>query len=272
MIRQIKGRALQLLKSNPKRYLKLILFVFLASILVGIAYMFATLLTIMFGAMLAFLAVRSFALVIILGIFLVTFVAILYALKAGIVNLLVDWQNYKMVLFDRGTSDRFNMLAHFSLLFHLILLDVVKGIIIGLCSLLLIVPGVMVGLSLSQSCNLYIDAYEHGNHISIIDAMKTSSNIMRGHKMDLFVLNLVFGIEYAVLALISSLLLPVSSFLTGVIMILLTCVIVFILLYFTQSNSIFYNKLLEEQGVPLNNSYQDNYNYQQPYNAQSQYY
>ena len=62
------------------------------------------------------------------------------------------------------------------------------GIIVSIGTILLIIPGIILSFMYSQVYYIMAENPE----MSIIDCLKESSRIMKGHKMDLFVLELSF--------------------------------------------------------------------------------
>ena len=62
------------------------------------------------------------------------------------------------------------------------------GIIVSIGTILLIIPGIILSFMYSQAYYIMAENLE----MSIIDCLKESSRIMKGHKMDLFVLELSF--------------------------------------------------------------------------------
>lgn len=62
------------------------------------------------------------------------------------------------------------------------------GIIVSIGTILLIIPGIILSFMYSQVYYIMAENPE----MSIIDGLKESSRIMKGHKMDLFVLELSF--------------------------------------------------------------------------------
>ena len=62
------------------------------------------------------------------------------------------------------------------------------GIIVSIGTILLIIPGIILSFMYSQVYYIMAENPE----MSIIDCLKVSSRIMKGHKMDLFVLELSF--------------------------------------------------------------------------------
>ena len=62
------------------------------------------------------------------------------------------------------------------------------GLAVSISCLFFIIPGIIVGLMLSQTSFIMKDDPQ----IGFVDAMKESSNLMKGHKMELFWLTLSF--------------------------------------------------------------------------------
>lgn len=117
----------------------------------------------------------------------------------------------------------FNNFGNALLAYFLMILIVVLGII------LLIVPGIIAALALSQT--FYVMNDNPG--ISATDAMSKSHEMMKGHRMDLFILYLSF-IGWALLCV-------------------LTLGLGFIVLgpYITTSATLFYNDLANHKGEEL---------------------
>ncbi len=89
--------------------------------------------------------------------------------------------------------------------------------------LLLIIPGIIAALALSQTYRVMKD----NPHLDIIESMKRSRDIMQGHKTDLFILNLSF-IGWSILCL----------FTVGI-------GFLWLVPYVNTTNTIFYNKLVD---------------------------
>ena len=83
----------------------------------------------------------------------------------------------------------FDIFKNTNLCGNALLLEILISVFTFLWSLLLIVPGIIKGLSYSMAP--YILA-EKEYYISSSDAIKESMEMMEGHKMDLFVLSLSF--------------------------------------------------------------------------------
>jgi len=102
-------------------------------------------------------------------------------------------------------------------------------LVIAVGFILLIVPGIMAAMALSQTFNIMRD----DPSIGAVDALKKSNQLMDGHKMDFFLFNLSF-IGWALLCI-------------------LTLGLGFLILgpYVSTSNAIFYNHLTGHQDQQL---------------------
>ena len=69
-----------------------------------------------------------------------------------------------------------------------LIIMILTGIAVSIGYMILIVPGIILGLMFSQSFFVLVD----NNDISAIDCMKASCDMMKGNKMYLFVLMLSF--------------------------------------------------------------------------------
>ena len=81
-----------------------------------------------------------------------------------------------------------NLLDGFVLLPRFLLLALLEGLIVGLLSLLLIVPGIIASYRYRMAVYLMIDHPEMG----LVECLRESGRMMRGHKMELFMLDLSF--------------------------------------------------------------------------------
>ena len=81
-----------------------------------------------------------------------------------------------------------------NMFFKYITLVIFVGVIVAIGFIFLIIPGIILSLAFSQTMYIMLDNPE----ISTIDAMKESYNMMNGHKLDYFVLQLSF-IGWAIL-------------------------------------------------------------------------
>lgn len=81
-----------------------------------------------------------------------------------------------------------NLLDGFSFWWKLLILDLLQSLLIGLWSLLLIVPGVMAHYRYAQALYILIDDPAK----SPVQCLRESKAMMNGHKMELFKLDLSF--------------------------------------------------------------------------------
>lgn len=95
---------------------------------------------------------------------------------------------YLMCLADTGRSD-FNLLfTGFSRFVETLVAGLLMSLAVSVGMILLIVPGIILGLGLSMTFFIMAD----DRNISGIDALQASWNMMNGHKMELFCLILRF--------------------------------------------------------------------------------
>ena len=85
-----------------------------------------------------------------------------------------------------GTACYENLLDGFGLWWKIILMSLLESVIIFALSLLLIFPGIIIAYSYRQSLYILIDHPE----LSPIKCMKLSRQLMKGHKLELFKLDL----------------------------------------------------------------------------------
>lgn len=81
-----------------------------------------------------------------------------------------------------------NLLDGFGFWWKLLILDLLQSLLIGLWSLLLIVPGVMAHYRYAQALYILIDDPTK----SPVQCLRESKSMMNGHKMELFKLDLSF--------------------------------------------------------------------------------
>ena len=81
-----------------------------------------------------------------------------------------------------------NLFDGFSIFLRALWLTILIGIFIFLWSLLFIIPGIIAGYRYSQAMYLLIDNPDMG----AMDCIRASSQLMKGHKWELFVLQLSF--------------------------------------------------------------------------------
>lgn len=91
-----------------------------------------------------------------------------------------------------------NLLDGFGLWWRVILLKIVSGIFVALWSLLLFVPGLIAEYRYRMAIYILIDHPE----MSVMDCIRESKRMMKGHKWELFMLDLSF-IGWTILSSIS---------------------------------------------------------------------
>lgn len=105
---------------------------------------------------------------------------------------------------------------------QLLIADILTGIIIGLCTLLFVIPGIIMALAYAMVNFIIIDSDTKGS-----DALKASREMMKGYKWDYFVFILSF-IGWFILV-------PFTLFI----------LLIWLIPYFTISEVIYYDKLRE---------------------------
>ncbi len=116
-----------------------------------------------------------------------------------------------------------NLLDAFPVLIRIFCYQVVSTLLIALWALLFIIPGIIAAYRYRQGLYLLLDHPEMG----IMDCIRTSKNLMIGHKWELFVMDLSFLLWNLAVAVLSSalgslmpllfvelLVLPLSAFVT----------------------------------------------------------
>lgn len=151
------------------------------------------------------------AIKIILVLFLISFAAgFVYGMIAGILDIDTEGSTSKLItnLIQLVISGclTFGMMSFFlkvsrneevtykelfakkDMFFKYVGASICIGIVVFVGTLLLVVPGIIAAFALSQTMYILLENPEMG----IIDAMKKSNEMMKGHKMDYFVLILSF--------------------------------------------------------------------------------
>lgn len=108
--------------------------------------------------------------------------AVMIIVSAGFVIFLLN------TVRQTGTAAAGNLLDGFSNPVKLLVLSIVTGILIFLQCLLLIIPGIIAALAYSQALYILLDDPEKG----VMECLKESRRMMKGHKWELFRLNLSF--------------------------------------------------------------------------------
>ena len=105
---------------------------------------------------------------------------------------------------------------------NILIANILTGVIIGLCSLLFVIPGIIMALAYAFVTYLVVDTDVSGN-----DALSKSREMMKGYKSDYFVFQLSFIGWY--------LLVPFT----------LGLILIWLYPYYTVANTIYYEKLKE---------------------------
>lgn len=125
------------------------------------------------------------------------------------------------------TAEIGNLFDGFGLFFRVLWLAILQGLFVFLWSLLLVVPGIIAAYRYRQALYLLLDHPEK----SAWQCLRESAAVMRGHKWELFVLDLSF----LGWMLLSALFAPVSIWLDP---------------YRAITNANYYNRLVGAQGGP----------------------
>ncbi len=97
--------------------------------------------------------------------------------------------NIYLINLVRGNSPCYgNILDGFGIWYKVILLSILKTIFVSLWSLLLFIPGIIAALSYSMALYILIDDPSKG----VRQCLRESKEMMRGHKMEFFLLELSF--------------------------------------------------------------------------------
>ena len=89
---------------------------------------------------------------------------------------------------DRQPPEIKELFNHFDCLAHSVLLNILTSVFTVLWSLLFVVPGIVAALSYSMAPYILAE----NKHLTAMEALNMSKQMMNGHKADLFVLYLSF--------------------------------------------------------------------------------
>ena len=151
--------------------------------------------------------------------------AIIIGLIAGIA--MVAYKKYLINFVRNGkveSNDMINCIKEKWL--QIVITELLMGIIIGIASILLVIPGIIAALGLSMATYLVVDT-----ELSGVDSLKKSLEIMKGYKLDYFVFDLSF-IGWALL----------TPFTLGLLLIWLAP-------YMSVADTIYYDKLKEKHNI-----------------------
>ena len=117
------------------------------------------------------------------------FAAIL-AIALSLMNTMVSVGNmiYSLHVVREEKADYGNLLDGFAIFFRVIALTILETLIISVFAMLFIVPGIIMAYRYRQAMYLLIDHPDR----SPIECLRASGTLMKGHKWELFVLDLSF--------------------------------------------------------------------------------
>ncbi|CEH33816.1 DUF975 family protein [Romboutsia lituseburensis] len=99
---------------------------------------------------------------------------------------------------DKESAKFSDLFSQFKLFFKLLLMTIVINLAVVLGTMLLIVPGIILALMFSQSYYILVENPE----LSFVECLSRSASMMKGHKMELFILELSF-LGWFILSIIS---------------------------------------------------------------------
>ena len=112
------------------------------------------------------------------------------AIALSVMNVMVNAGNaiYSLHVVREEKADFGNLLDGFAIFARVIVLTVLETVIISVLALLFVVPGIIAAYRYRQALYLLIDHPDR----SPIDCLRASGAMMKGHKSELFVLDLSF--------------------------------------------------------------------------------
>ncbi|MCK8624570.1 DUF975 family protein [Apilactobacillus xinyiensis] len=94
--------------------------------------------------------------------------------------------------FEKPFSHSVTIINNSKYFWGTIFIGILSYILTVLWTILLIIPGIIKSLAYSQAIYIYRDAADKGEHLSYMDAITKSRQLMDGHKWEFFVLQLSF--------------------------------------------------------------------------------
>lgn len=110
------------------------------------------------------------------------------AIQIMVIILGVGFSLYALRVSRRQTASYGNLFDGFGFFFKALGLNIAIGLLVALAAILLVIPGIILSYGYRQAVFLLIDDPQR----SIGECMRESRRMMRGHKMELFVLDLSF--------------------------------------------------------------------------------
>ncbi|OOM80911.1 DUF975 family protein [Clostridium sp. BL-8] len=131
-----------------------------------------------------------------------------------------------------------DIFSGFSVFFKALIIYIIITICIAIGLILLIIPGIIIALIFSQSLYILMDDKSK----SIIDCLKESANMMKGHKLEFFMLSVSFlgWIALIILPLFILILFPLPIYFLLVYILLLLIGLSLFLPYLNVTFAIFY--------------------------------
>ena len=147
-----------------------------------------------------------------------------FILELALVPLTIGLTKYVLDLVRGNSFDLGDIFKQYNNFLPIIIATALMGIIVGIGSILLVIPGIIAALGLSQIEYLLADGETDG-----INALKTSWNMMKGYKWDIFVFSLSF-IGWILLCCVT-----------------LGIALIWVVPYMTVSFTLYYEKLKDNQ-------------------------
>ncbi|KRK88846.1 DUF975 family protein [Lentilactobacillus sunkii] len=121
-----------------------------------------------------------------------TFISIISGLLlSGMMFVCIDIIRNK-TKFDQPVTKSFTILNHGQYFMGAIMIGILTTVLTLLWSILFIVPGIIKGFAYSQALNIYRDSVDAGKPIGYLEAITRSRQMMVGHKMTYFIMDLSF--------------------------------------------------------------------------------
>lgn len=116
--------------------------------------------------------------------------ALILAAALSLMNTMVNVGNmiYSLHVVREEKADYGNLLDGFAIFFRVIVLAILEAVIISALAMLFVIPGVIFAYRYRQAMYLLIDHPDR----SPIECLRASGSLMKGHKWELFVLDLSF--------------------------------------------------------------------------------
>ena len=116
--------------------------------------------------------------------------AVILAIALSLMNTMVSVGNmiYSLHVVREEKADYGNLLDSFAIFFRVVVLTILEALIVSAFAMLFVIPGVIFAYRYRQAMYLLIDHPDR----SPIECLRASGTLMKGHKWELFVLDLSF--------------------------------------------------------------------------------